>query len=124
MNKIQFIREVRGYPQEKVAEKLAMAQNTYSRYESNPKRFSEDQINELANFFGVAKEDLLNEEPVIINLHNTNGYIQTENFYFNTKELIDKLIQSKDEEITTLKTLTEELRIEIKDLKSHNKSYK
>ena len=121
MNKVRFIREMRELSQEEVAEKMSMAQNTYSRYESNPKRFTEEQLNEVAKILGVSKEDLLSEAPVIINLHNTNGYIQTENFYFNTKELIDKLIQTKDDEIAILKTANEDLKTENKELKNEKK---
>lgn len=47
--KIRFIREMRGYSRENVAAKLGIAQNTYSKIETNQSRLESGMLVKIAN---------------------------------------------------------------------------
>ncbi len=104
MNKVKFLRELNNLTQKDVAEKLFMEQHTYSRYESDPSKLTQQHYQELSKLYAVPVEVLKNEEPFIVITNTTNGYIQTQ--FNHSKELIDKIIESKNE---TIKILQEEI---------------
>lgn len=101
MNKLRFIRDLRGFSQEYMAKKLDMEQNTYSRYENDQKKLTPEILKQVAGILGVSEEDITNPEPVVIIMNNqTNGStgIAHQPIYnVNGNELIDKLIAAKDE---------------------------
>lgn len=62
--KIKRLRKEHGYNQTKVAEKIGVSQNAYSRYElglSEPKYFV---LSELAKLYGMTVESILDNEPI------------------------------------------------------------
>lgn len=62
--KIKRLRKEHGYNQTKVAEKIGVSQNAYSRYElglSEPKYFV---LGELAKLYGITVESLLENEQI------------------------------------------------------------
>lgn len=62
--KIKRLRKEHGYNQTKVAEKIGVSQNAYSRYElglSEPKYFI---LGELAKLYGITVESLLENEQI------------------------------------------------------------
>ncbi len=120
MSKIRFVRQLRGYSQEYMAKKLGIPQNTYSRYETNPSKLPEEVLNRLASELGISKEDLLNQEPFVINIQNTggtNGYFEAEKIEINSKEIFEKFLESKQEEIKLLKSHIIDLKEQIVYLK-------
>jgi transcriptional regulator with XRE-family HTH domain len=106
-NKIRSIREMRGFSQEYVAAKLGIAQNSYSRIETNQTKLSSEMLEKLSKELGVSPADILSAEPIVVNFYGTNNGSQgnfgtIENIYTSEKELYEKIIASKDEEIARL----------------------
>jgi transcriptional regulator with XRE-family HTH domain len=116
--KIRMIRSLRNYSQEVVAEHLGIKQHTYSKYESNQIKVSDEQIKVLAKFFGVAEEDLKSSSAIVMNFHNRDngGYHNNSTFNQNidlVKQLStqllekDKQLEEKDKQIGKLLSLLE-----------------
>lgn len=105
MNKIKFLRELNNLSQGDVAEKLFMNQNTYSRYEADPSKLTSEHYDGLSKLYSVPVEALKNEDPFIVITNNINGYIQTQ--FNHSKDLLDKLIESKNETIKSLQAEVE-----------------
>ena len=99
-----MVREMRTLSQENVAMRLGIAQNTYSGYENNQIKISAEMLEKIAEVLEVSPLDLMNQQPAIINLQSnqgTQGIAHIENFYGVQKDMIDKLIASKDAEIAS-----------------------
>jgi len=111
--KIKLIREIRGFSQENVAAKLGIAQNSYSRIETNQAKLDSAMLVKLADVLGVSPMDILSGQPAIINFQSNKGTQQSfgyvENVTTGQKELYDKLIAGKDEEIARLNKIIEKL---------------
>jgi transcriptional regulator with XRE-family HTH domain len=104
--KIRMIRELRGFSQENVAIKLGITQTSYSRIENNHSKLDTVMLEKLAAEFGVTVIDILSHEPTIVNFTPPPGpqsVGQAESSYLFQKELIEKIINAKDQEINTLK---------------------
>lgn len=111
--KIRMIREVRGYSQEYMADKLGMAQNSYSRIENNQTKLSAEVLQKIATILGVSPMDILSQQPAIVNLQSNQGTQQAighvETIVSENKELYAKIIEAKDAEIQRLQKLVEVL---------------
>jgi len=104
--KIRMIRELRGFSQENMAAKLDMNQASYSRIENNQTKLDTIMLEKIARELGVTPIDILSHEPTVVNFapnQGTQGIGHIENFYSFQKDLVEKVIQSKDQEITNLK---------------------
>ena len=112
-DKIRLIREMRGLSQENVATMLGIGQNTYSRIETNQTKLDAKTLEQLAGVFGVSPMDILSTQPAIINFQSNKGTQQSigyvEHFASGQKELYEKMLASKDEEIKRLNTIIEKL---------------
>ncbi|MEO7214195.1 helix-turn-helix transcriptional regulator [Mucilaginibacter sp.] len=112
-SKIRMIRELRGFSQEHVATKLGIAQTAYSRIETNQTKLSTEMLEKLAKELGVSPVDILNSDPVVVNFYGPNhgsapfGTIQTVNV--GEKELYEKIIASKDDEIARMQKTIDSL---------------
>jgi transcriptional regulator with XRE-family HTH domain len=105
--KIRTLRELKGYSQEYVAGKLDIAQNTYSKIETNQTKLNTDILEKIADVLEVSITDLLSEEPIVLNFNGVNHGAQgkfdlIEHFHSGQKELYEKIIASKDEEIARM----------------------
>lgn len=110
--KIRTIRELRGYSQEYVAGKLGIAQNTYSKIETNQAKLSAEMLQKLSKELGVSPIDILSQQPAIVNFESnqgTQGIGYIEHFYSFQKELIDKIMAPKDSELLSLKQIIDTL---------------
>jgi transcriptional regulator with XRE-family HTH domain len=111
--KIRTIRELRGFSQENVAAKLGIAQNAYSRIETNQTKLDSKMLVKLAEVLEVSPMDILSTQPAIINFQSNKGTQQSfgyvETVVSGQKELYDKLIAGKDEEIVRLSKIIEKL---------------
>ncbi|MBC7913329.1 MAG: helix-turn-helix transcriptional regulator [Pyrinomonadaceae bacterium] len=111
--KIRMIRELRGLSQENVAEQLGIAQNTYSKIESNQTKLSTEMLAKIADIFDVSPMDIMTQQPAIINFQSNQGtqhafgHINT--FVSTQKELFGELIKTKDSEIDRLQTIIDQL---------------
>ncbi|MGN6396883.1 MAG: helix-turn-helix domain-containing protein [Mucilaginibacter sp.] len=112
-DKIRLIREMRGLSQENVATMLGIAQNTYSRIETNQTRLDAQTLEKLAGVFGVSPMDILSTQPAIINFQSNKGTQQSigyvEHFDSGQKELYEKIIASKEQEIARLNSIIDKL---------------
>ena len=111
--KIRLIREMRGLSQENVATMLGIAQNSYSRIETNQTRLDAQTLEKLAGIFGVSPMDILSTQPAIINFQSNKGTQQSigyvEHFDSGQKELYRQMLAAKDEEIRRLNSIIEGL---------------
>jgi transcriptional regulator with XRE-family HTH domain len=111
--KIRLVRELRGFSQENVAAKLGIAQNAYSRIETNQSKLDSKMLVRIAEVLEVSPMDILSSQPAIINFQSNKGTQQSfgyvETVTTGQKELYDKLIAGKDEEIARLNKIIEKL---------------
>ncbi len=109
--RIKTFRLLRGLSQEDMAEKLNITQSTYSRIESDDQKLTVDMLKNIAEVLGISISDITNNEPIIIqnNASNHGAQGKIENFYADQKEVYEKLIAAKDEEIKRLTKQNEEL---------------
>ncbi len=114
-DKIRKIRDLRGMKQEEVAEKLGITPQAYGKVERNETRLDVGRLQQIADIFGISKEDLENfdEKKVFVNdlkeCHNSQGtalvinnYNLTNHYNDNT-ELLEKIIAQQREEIEFLR---------------------
>lgn len=110
--KIRMLRELRGLSQENIAAQLGIAQNTYSKIENNQTKLSTEMLEKIATELGVSPADIMSHEPTVVNFapnQGTQGIGHIEHFYSFQKELVEKMIASKDAEIERLQKLVESL---------------
>ena len=88
---IRKFRELKGYSQEYMANEMELTQASYAKLESNSTKISVERL------FTIAK--LLEN-----NTGTANAFGNVENYQDN-KEVYEKLLQSKDEQIALLKSL-------------------
>jgi len=114
-SKIKKIREIKGFSQDYVASKLDITQNTYSKIERGEAQITIDKLSAICEVLEIDFNTLFNfDENLIFNNCNQTGNFGNNNtLVLNTlekiQEVYDKLIQSKDAEISTLKNLLENL---------------
>ncbi len=111
--KIRLIREIRGFSQEYMADKIGIAQNSYSKIELNQSKLSAEVLEKIAKELGVSPVDILSQQPSIINLqpnHGAQGVEHIEHFYTFQREFVEKMVASKDAEIETLRTVISDLQ--------------
>jgi len=110
--KIRTIRELRGLSQENVAARLGIAQNTYSKIETNQSRLNVEMLNKIAEVLEVAPLDIISGIPAIVNFQpnqGTQGIGHVEHFYAFQKDLVERMLLGKDEEIARLNKIIEGL---------------
>lgn len=111
--KIRLIREMRGFSQENVAAKLGIAQNTYSKIETNQTKLESGMLVKIAEVLEVSPMDILSPQPAIINFQSNKGTQQSfgyvETVISGQKELFEKMLEAKDQEIARLSKIIEKL---------------
>jgi transcriptional regulator with XRE-family HTH domain len=108
-DKIKKLRELKGYKQEFVADKLSISQQSYSNLESGKIDVAFSKIEQIAELFGMRLEDMVSfDEKVVFNLNaqHTNafnlGAIQNNNFPQELKQLYEDKIKLLEEKIAWL----------------------
>ena len=118
--KIRTIRTLRGFSQDYMAEQLGVAQNTYSKYENNGDKLPFETLQKIATVLGVSITDLTSNTPIIINNQSANqgtqGIGHVENLITGQKELFERIIASKDEELNILKEVISSLKAAVDSL--------
>lgn len=111
--KIRSIRDLRGFSQEYMCEKLKVDISTYSRYETGATKLNIEIIDKIAKVLGVSVADIISETPLIIqtntSTYGTGGIGNIETYIDNNKEIYEKLIASQKEEILRLSNQIEQL---------------
>ena len=63
---LRVIRKSRGIVAGFMAKRMCVSYSSYSKWESGTSSPSSKEIDELAEFFGVTREQLLGEEPIAL----------------------------------------------------------
>jgi len=72
--KLRMIRQMKGYKQEYVADKLGMSQTNYSNIESGKTEMKLDVLEKFAEIHGIEAADILQfGEQYVFNNHNQQG---------------------------------------------------
>ncbi len=100
--KIKKLREIKGYKQEYMAEKLDISQQSYSNIESGKIDVPFSKIENIAEIFGMRIEDLISfdEKYVLNNYGEIKGnQIGLNNFPSELKNLYDDKIKLLEDKI-------------------------
>lgn len=118
---IRKIRQMRDIKQEEIASALGINQKHYSRIERGEVDITFKRLCEIANFFQIKVQTLINAEEMKI-FQNINQLNRGGNYYnYNAtdiqevKALYERLIKEKDETIESLKSLVKEMKKNNKD---------
>lgn len=104
--KIRQLRELKGYSQEWMANKLAISQRSYSKLERNETKMDWSKISEIAAVFEMDPLDLIKFDDNLIFNNCTNSgkaHIMNNNLPDKLIEQYEKRIKSLEEEITFLR---------------------
>lgn len=123
-NKVRKIRNLRGFSQEYVAQKLNISTQAYGKIETNHTKLDDERLQQIAEILGVTPEDieLFDEEKLFI--HNNSPHLQhnqqvqsnLQSQFYNKRDvhvtyaenekvvdLLQELVQQKNEEIAFLR---------------------
>ena len=111
INKIREIRKDRGYSHEYMAHLLDISQVAYSKIEKNETKLTVERLFKIAEILEAKIEDILDIKADKVYKQdlkdNSIGHQEIQNMYQDNKEVYEKLIASKDEQIALLKSLLE-----------------
>jgi transcriptional regulator with XRE-family HTH domain len=113
---IRRIREIKHLQQEAVAEALGMSVTAYGNIERGHADVNFSRLGEIAKALGVTEEDIVTFGSTVYNNtfnnheHSINSaqgatYVGTNNTYTIDKDVFDKLMKDKDDEIAFLRGL-------------------
>lgn len=109
-SKVRQIRELKGFTQDQVAQKLGLSQRAYSKLENNETRFDWDRITKVAEIFEISPTDIISfDDNLIFNNCNQSG--KFEQFINQNPE---KLIEQYESRIKHLEEEVYFLRTELK----------
>ena len=117
-------RELKGLRQQDLADKLSMNLRSYQNLESGDTKLDLERLSQIAEVLETPIEDLLKQDGVFIHQEvkeangTGSGTAGTGNIYNNyvDKEVLDKLIASKESEIQVLKDENKYLKEKIDQL--------
>ncbi len=90
--KIRSLREIKGYSQEFMAEKLDISQRTYSKIESGQVKLDLERLKAIADLLEVEFINLLDDNAT----STFNNYSKVKNFgnvYISSQDYIEHLIE-------------------------------
>ncbi len=113
-HKIRQIRELKGFTQEYIADKLGISQRAYSKIENNQTKIDWERITKIAEVFGVDPIDMISfDDNLIFNNCNQSGKFET--FINNMPERLieqyEKRINDLNEEVLFLRRQLEKKEI-------------
>ena len=113
IKRIISIRTKKGFTLENMADELDITPASYRKIETGQTSLSVARMFCIAEILKVSLADLLeigNDTFQQTNNENATGYQQKiENFYQENKEVYEKLLKSKDEQISLLKSMLENM---------------
>lgn len=106
---IRKFRELKGYSQEYMANEMELTQASYAKLESNSTKISVERLFTIAKLLETDVADILelNKQTIYhqdIKEHSI-GHQEVQNLHQDNKEVYEKLLQSKDEQIALFKSL-------------------
>jgi transcriptional regulator with XRE-family HTH domain len=95
-DKVKKLRELKGYKQEYMAEKLSISQQSYSNLESGKMDVPFSKIEQIADLFGMRVEDMVSfDEKVVFNLNAQHTSAQNGVYHNNFPEKLQQLYEDK-----------------------------
>lgn len=109
IDKIKEIRKNKGYSHEYMAHLLNISQVAYSKIEKQETKLTVERLYKIAEILESKIEDVLDIKADKIYNQDLKdqavGHQEIQNLYQDNKEVYEKLIASKDEQIALLKSL-------------------
>jgi transcriptional regulator with XRE-family HTH domain len=110
LRKIRELRKTKGLSHENIAIELDMSPSAYNKLERGETTLSLERLLKIAEIFEINIGEILDIQTKNqfnqINRESSTGYLQhqeIQNMHQDNKEVYDKLIASKDEQIALLK---------------------
>jgi transcriptional regulator with XRE-family HTH domain len=113
--KLKTLRTAKGYTPETVSERIGVSKTTYGRYERDESVPDLNVIENIAKLYDLQLFELLSEDKIILNQHNTKG----NNNGIVINQISEKLIEHLEKRITEKDELIAELRNIIAKLKEN-----
>ena len=107
---IASTRTKKGYTYENMAHELSITPAAYRKIETGETKLTVERLFHISKILNTSVPDLLEVGTLLQQTNNESatGYQQKiekiENFYQENKEIYEKLLQSKEEQIALLKT--------------------
>ncbi len=109
IEKIVFERNKKGFSYENMADELGITVSGYRKIETGDTKLTVERLFKIASILDITLSELLSLDKDILSQHNhdnENVYQQKiDNFYQENKDIYEKLIQSKDEQIALLREM-------------------
>lgn len=106
---IRKYRELKGFSQEYMANQLDINQASYAKIESSSTKLTVERLFAISKLLETEVTELLDvKTQTVFNQkenETANAFGKVEHFYQDNKDVYEKLLQSKDEQITLLKSL-------------------
>jgi len=109
---IRNIRKHKGYSHEAMAAGLEISQAAYTKIERRETKLTVDRLQKIAEILDVKLGDLLEVEPQSFHqeIHNNKSvtaisHQKVETLYAENREVYEKLLAAKDEQIALLKEM-------------------
>jgi transcriptional regulator with XRE-family HTH domain len=109
-------REIKGLRQQDMADKLCMSLRSYQSLENGETKLDIERLERIAGILEASMEELLKQEGIVINqeIRETATGSGTGDIYLNIdKDLVNKLLDAKNEEINQLTEENKYLRDKI-----------
>lgn len=116
ISKIVAVRTKSGYTLENMAHELGITPAAYRKIETGETKLTVERLFYIAEILNAPISDLLEIESVFQQTNNDSsiGYQQkVADFSHDNKEVYEKLLQSKDEQIALLKHIVEKIKYAI-----------
>ena len=110
IGRIKKHRQLKGLSHENIALELKISQVSYTKIENGTTKLTVERLYKIAEILEVEIAELLGIETKYqlnqTNKDHSTGYLQQiDDFHQENKEVYEKLIQSKDEQIALLNSL-------------------
>ena len=115
-NKIKKLRELKGFKQEYIAERLGITQQSYSKLESDKTDVPFSKIEQLAEIFEMKPEDLVAfDEKMVFNVYGQQNFgyynstfqinfpVEMKQLYEDKIKLLEEKVKYQETEIARLK---------------------
>jgi len=114
VDNIRTIRKNKGISHEAMAFNLGISQTAYTKIEKAETKLTVERLQKIAEILDVKLGDLLELEPQSFHqeIHNNESvtaisHQRVEHLYQENREVYEKLLASKEEQIALLKSLLE-----------------
>ena len=109
IQKIVAARTKKGLSFENIALELSITPSAYRKVETGETKLTVERLFQISEILETPLSEILEIESVVFqqsNSENATGYLQKiANFYQDNKDVYEKLLESKDEQIALLKGL-------------------